>query len=162
MKKRMFGFLLFVCCANVEAKEVITQYPDAEEIRQSFDQGLYKVLEQTYQQYRPNNIRLPSGIQALRTFYSSLTPSRSQDCGCLLPPEDPIWQHDENLLKSWIAYKPNSPAPRIQYAAMLRSHGWAFRGEGYSSDVKSENWQPFHSHINAAQTYLYSVKSIAS
>ena len=119
-------------------------------------------MQKSYLHYRQDSVRSSSGIQALDGFYSSLYPGESLDCACTVPPDDPRWQQDEKLLQNWIAHDPRSPAPRIQYAAVLRNHGWAYRGESYSGDVKEENWQPFQSHIDAAQKYLLSIKPITA
>jgi len=137
---------------------------EQQQVRALFDQGKYAELDRLYLHYRPDTQRVASGTQALdSTFYWGLEPGKdNKDCACSLSPQDPIWQHDENLLKAWIKHSPNAPAPRIRYAELLREHGWAYRGESYAGEVKPENWPIFQNYLDESQKYLQANKTLGA
>ncbi len=122
-----------------------------------FMQERFAELEQLADRYRTTEARTRSGLWKLTLFYSGLTDLAFSD-----EKSDKYWDSIESKALRWVDAFPDSPTPRIAYSLVLIGHAWMFRGGGWGSEVKSQDWKPFHEYMKKAETYLLEHKDIAA
>ena len=154
--------LLVACIAQAPAAEKPGELARRQAIcdaaSKAFLAADYDKLEATSTQYRKAKERLPSGVWKLSNFY----------CGIYQAVHQPRKDREarfamlENAAKQWTQKYPHSPAAHITYGGILVSHGWAFRGSGYASTVRKEDWEPFFRYLARGRDYLQKHKAIAA
>ena len=161
MKNLILGSVLALSSSFVFAGELQDRAQVHQQVSDWFNQGNYSDLEKMYLHFRDDHVRTSGGTFALdEEFYSGLLNNLYGKTG-IISPDDVIWRQDEISLKKWMAQFPKSPAPRIAYAELLHSHGWAYRGESTIDTVEEKNWAPFHQYIRSSRQYLNSIKSLS-
>lgn len=117
----------------------------------------YGDLDKWADEYRRTESRTSSGLWKLTILYAGINGSLDETMR-----DERYWTTVESQLRRWAAQNPGSPTPHIAYAMKLISHGWHIRGSGWSSEVKEENWKPFHQYVEKARVYLVEHKSVAA
>ena len=141
-----------VCGAGeLEDRQAINDQVSALFMDERFDE-----LERMAQQFRATEARTSSGLWKLTLFYSAIN-----DVADAEDEEDQYWESIEAKASRWINAYPGSPTPHIAYAMILIGHAWMFRGDGWSDDVKPENWKPFQEYLARAARHLWEHKDVA-
>jgi hypothetical protein len=129
-----------------------------EAIATAYSQSDFAKLDAMAKYYRDTGARTPAGTWKLSIFYESLaadqySSNRSDDTAL-------IRSEDKDL--AWIAAIPKSPTPYIVYGEQLITHGWFFRGNGYSYTVSQTGFDKFYDYLARARGFLEKNKAIAA
>jgi hypothetical protein len=112
-------------------------------------------IEAIADDYRAHNSRTSSGIWKIGLLHDGLDDDFQRKNR-----DDAYWAEIAAKVQRWIDAFPNSPTPRILYAGVLSSHGWAIRGGGYAREVREEDWAPFRKLIAESRAYMLANKEI--
>jgi hypothetical protein len=129
-------------------------------VRNAFLAEDFAQLEQSARSYRISKSRTSSGLWQLTLFYGGITEA-IQDLTVSSPRESAFKQLDGKIRK-WEGRFPRSPVPRIVRSMALIEQAWTYRGSGYASTVKTEDWAPFHQYIDAARHNLEAHKAVSA
>lgn len=122
-----------------------------------FHTGNFSELDRMASQYRVRGDRTSSGLWKLTLFYAGLSSVANTNVT-----DEGYWKALESRAMRWVSASPNSPAAHLAYADFLKGHGWMYRGNGYSSEVRKQDWEPFHEYIAKERKYLEANKKVAS
>ena len=114
-------------------------------------------MERVSRDFRENETRSPSGIWNLTSFYGGI-----EQAANTVDTDEQRWSGLENRSMNWMTLFPKSPTAINAHAIVLIRHGMAYRGEGWASKVKDENWKPFREYVAKAREHLLAHKQIAA
>jgi hypothetical protein len=112
-------------------------------------------LEETY---RTSRSRTTSGYWNLGLFHTGVDSFLGEG----LTAEKGCTALNADFVTRWKAAFPNSPAPIIAEAEMLKNQGWCYRGSGFADKVAPEAWPKFRERLQSAYELLETNKKIAS
>jgi hypothetical protein len=147
--------LLFTSGAG--ADEISTRIELQSTVQKLFYTQDFAGLERMAEEFRRNKTRTPSGTWKLTFFYGALP-----DSTMLRLRDEAYVRSIHSIMTKWAETYPTSPTPRIFRAAVLRAHGWMYRGEGTARSVPRDMWALFEAKIAEASEYLQRYKDIAS
>jgi hypothetical protein len=104
--------------------------------------------------FRSTRERTPAGIWKLALLYNCM---KDFEIG----PQDPRWPRLEGTASRWMEKRPGSPAAVIMAAKIHYHHAWAWRGEGYASEVGDDRWAPYHELLEQARSILDEHQDVA-
>lgn len=139
-------------CSELKDRQVIE-----DNVACMFHAEQFAELDKTARQYLKSEERTSSGLWKLTLFYLGISRIPNQN----ITDED-YWNGLEAKAKRWIKSYPDSPSGYLVYADILIKHAWMYRGNGWSSEVRSEDWKPFYSHISKAKMFLNKNKVVSS
>ena len=154
--------LLTACVAQTRAAEMSGELAQRQTIRDSASKAYlsadFDKLEAMSTAYRNGKERLPSGIWKLTLFYAGIDQAIDQlgergESGFALL---------EGTAKQWTERYPRSPSAHVARGNVMVKHGWAYRGTGYASTVRKEDWEPFFRYVAQGRVYLQKHKSVAA
>lgn len=111
-------------------------------------------LEALAKKYREDKTRTPGGRWALSFFYEGVRRFRRGTT-------ESVAADLEQKFQAWVQAYPNSPTPRIAYAAMLIEQAWQIRGTGTAMTVSRDAWRPFAETVKRARQVLLQSRSTA-
>jgi len=118
----------------------------------------FKALTALEEAYRTSRSRTTSGYWNLGLFHAGVDSFLGEG----LTAEEGCVPHNAAFVTRWKAASPNSPAPIIAEAEMLKNQGWCYRGSGFAEAVAPESWPKFREGLQAAYELLETNKKIAS
>jgi len=124
----------------------------------AFRERNFDMLERTANEFRTTKARTSSGLWKLTLFYSGISRGISESTGKNPSRFDEV----EDIVAEWTRKYPKSPSAWISHSVVLKSRGWAYRGEGYANTVSAEAWKPFYSYIGRAREVLEKNKEVAA
>ncbi|MFP5418083.1 MAG: cytoplasmic protein [Gammaproteobacteria bacterium] len=122
-----------------------------------FHSGQFAALDRDAKRYRDKGDRTSSGLWKLTLFYTGLSGIPNSAVT-----DEAYWQDLERKAQQWISAFPDSPAGHLVYADFLMSHGWMYRGNGWSHQVRQSDWKPFHEYVAKTRQYLNKHKAVAA
>lgn len=159
LKQALFlcGALLAACSFASSADELEERQVISDRAVTLFHSGQFAALDKDERRYRESGARTSSGLWKLTLFYGGLAGIPNSEVT-----DEAYWTDLERKALKWISSNPDSPAGHLVYADFLMSHGWMYRGNGWSNQVRKEDWKPFHEYISKAGKYLMEHKAVAS
>lgn len=155
MIRRYASFLLaLMATLQLHAGELDERARLTNEIVTLLNAERFVDLDRIADDYRSNGQRTPSGLWKLTIFYAGVNNVASS---CRDKPRGP---DVEGKTQRWMAQNPNSPTAINAHAMFLVQHGWAYRGCGWASEVKEEDWKPFYEYVGKARAHLLAHKKI--
>lgn len=152
----MIGLPFMDASAN-PANELMDRQVTQDEVAALFHTGNFRLLDRISNQYLKNEERTSSGLWKLTLFYAAL-----ESIPNLNVTDNEYWENLENKALKWVSSNPNSPTGHLAYATILKSHAWMYRGVGFASEVRPEDWKPFRDYIAKTRKYLEAHKKVAS
>jgi tetratricopeptide (TPR) repeat protein len=93
----------------------------------------------------------PSGRRYINNFFAVIDSLEATGF-------DADWQVRIDLLKQWIATRPDSTTAKIALARLLESYAWKARGRGWSDSVTAVGWKKFAERLAEAKAILDQIK----
>lgn len=153
----LFGLLL-AFTAVAKADELQDRQKIIEQVKHAYGKENFSQLESLTGQFRRDKSRTSSGLWKLTLAYSGIHSAIAGGRGL----SDEWFKYMEEKTAIWIAAYPKSPAARLAHADALISHGWFFRGGGYSNTVTESGWNHFNKYLALAYDHLEKSKAVAS
>lgn len=100
---------------------------------------------------RAGKTRFPGGGWKLYGAYGVLGRPQIADGSDV---DDPAWQAHLDVLKRWIAAKPDSITARVALAEAYVSYAWFARGDETADLVEEESWKLFNQRLQMARDTL--------
>ena len=129
-------------------------------VQKSFISEDFSQLEELSHVYRAEQSRTPSGLWKLSLFYAGIGSAINIQTRGREP--EAAFGELEGKIAKWAQKYPASPSAHIALSMALINHGWAYRGNGYTSTVKPEAWASFRKYIAAARQNLELHKAVAA
>ncbi|SPF44819.1 exported hypothetical protein [Syntrophobacter sp. SbD1] len=117
------------------------------------EQSRYDEIESSANRYRNSKEIYVDGIWALAELYDGLSYH-------LKMPNENLFQERLNLLKNWVAAKPDSITARVALADCMIGYAFHGRGYGMASTISEEQWHTFHTRLKEAESILMQAKSL--
>lgn len=154
--------MLIIACISLSPAALSGELEERSDIHKRvaamFHEGEFDSLEELAEKYRSEESRTPSGTWRLAEFYDGLT-----KVALNYPKEDELaWVRAAESIDQWIESYPDSPTPYVAKAAAMMNRGWAFRGEGWISDVAEDDAGSFRVYAHFAAEYLMENSEIGS
>lgn len=130
---------------------------NSDNVKTLFFSGRYAELNRIGSDLLKTNQRTSSGLWVLTSFHLGIGDIPNSNIS-----SEHYWNDLERRVQTWIKQDPSKPAGYLAYAQILKSHAWMYRGNGYASSVRPEDWEPFYQYINKAKDVLVKNKKIAS
>jgi hypothetical protein len=125
-------------------------------VRHLLENEKFEELEAIATKARSQKERFLGGAWKLNVFYSTVQGPGS------LTSTDAVWTAHMELLKRWIAAKPESITPRVALAQAYLRFAWKARGRGYSNTVTQDGWKLFSERIEQAKQTLEQAETVAA
>jgi Domain of unknown function (DUF4034) len=106
-------------------------------------------LDQIAREARVKQTRFPGGVWVLYDLYAGL----SEPMGANEAAESD-WNNHIDLLKAWIAARPESVTPRLALAETYVKFSYKARGDGYASTVSRKGWNLYYERNDLALSVL--------
>lgn len=153
----LLGLAFIADVSAAPTSEYMARQVIKDETASLFHTGNFRALDRLARQYREHGDRTSSGLWKLTLYYGGLASIPNQSVA-----DENYWKDLESKALRWVSFSPDSPAPHLFYAGILRSHGWSYRGTGYSNEVRQQDWKPFYEYVAKARKYLETHKKVAS
>lgn len=154
---RLGIILILVVVAPIAFGDEIDERKEIKDLAaNAFAAGDYDTLEALAEEYRSSLARTSSGILKLRLFYLGIDQAMPESAS-----NSEGWNRAFSLADWWARRYPDSPTPVIGTAYIWAARGWAYRGEGWASEVLPENMMAFKQLAVSAQHTLLESKSMA-
>jgi hypothetical protein len=127
---------------------------------QDFALGNFQRLEVDAKSYRTEKSRTSSGLWKLTLFYSGIAEALEIRGDPKTP--DANFADLEKKVNAWTRQFPDSPTANIARSMLLFNRGWAYRGNGFSSQVRPESWAPFRKYVAEARAHLERTKATSA
>jgi Domain of unknown function (DUF4034) len=151
----------FVVCASLAFRASGGELEDRASLQSqvvsAFHGNRFTELENVSSDFRTKESRTSSGLWKLSLFYSGINSAVDTSIT-----DERYWANTDSKLSQWAAQYPNSPTAPIAQAAVLIRHAWAYRGNGWASEVAPHNWKPYYAHIEKARQHLLKHKASAA
>jgi hypothetical protein len=128
--------------------------------RDAFLREDFSRLEEAARNYRSMKSRTPSGVWKLTVFHSGIHEAIGPRAKSQAP--EAALRELAGITTKWANLHPDSPSAHIAHSSVLITVAWAYRGDGYASNVKPESWEPFRKYIAMARANLEKHKSVAA
>ncbi|MBC5783605.1 hypothetical protein H8N03_11670 [Ramlibacter sp. USB13] len=120
-----------------------------DEVQRLFAAGDYRKLEASYNDVLAKRARTYSGeymADVMRKAVAEVPGAPAGDHG--------IWERKERALQDWLRQYPRSTLAAVGLSRTYLSHGWAWRGGGYSRDVSDQGRQKMAEYTQRAYDTL--------
>jgi hypothetical protein len=118
-------------------------------IRQYFSQGNFDQLERAASEAREGKGRVVGGVWKILAFYDAVDTTFIREHA-----DESDWKMYLDMLKQWVAAKPESATARISLAQAYVGYAWQARGGGYADTVTEEGWELYGERIALAGARL--------
>lgn len=120
--------------ASAETLQTEQEYESP--IKQYFSQGNFDQLEKAASEARDRKDRVVGGVWKIFDFYDAVNKTFIGE-----HPDESDWKMYLDIVKQWVAAKPESATARISLAQAYLGYAWQARGGGYANTVTSESWE---------------------
>lgn len=149
MTLRWIAALFAVCAFCVHAGEMDDAKAIGDEFMVAFNHGDFDALEAIYARANARKERSASGVfisnRMVRTMFRQEQSGESVEKG-----SDAYWDAAEKKAKEWVVLRPNSVLAAIALSQAYLGHGFAYRGTGYATSVRKEDWDQFRAYTERA------------
>ena len=151
--------LVAVCsCGHAWAGEREARQALVDQFNAAFASSDFAGLEAGYASALREGTRLGSGIFVASEMAASIQfadpAPRSTQGGDGDRGRDDYWVPIERKAQAWAAQFPTSTLAAIALAKAYTGHAWQYRGTGWASSVRAEDWPMFHDYLNRARAAL--------
>lgn len=120
-------------------------------VQRGFNEGNYKLLDETYKNWCKGKERFPDGRWKLSQYGVGLENNFSAWN---------TWDKDLAKIKKWQSEYPASETAKFVEGIYWYSYAWKARGEGYARTVSPEGWLLFNERLQKSKdAFNYALKS---